>query len=177
VSWFGASCWRKSGRVCSLKARHVKRCLQNQNGFTLVEMVGTIAVAMALLAMSIGALSYYLEGRSLDSGAREVQTQIREALAMAVNSGNTYRVDFSNPDRKSYQLQMRQKDGWVSARGTETLPLGVEFISGSPSFGGDAYLDCYPRGECESGSVAIKNYFDNTRTIQVDGATANVGVH
>ena len=152
--------------------------LGGQEGFTLVEMVATIALAVALLAMSIGALSYYLQGRSLDSGAREVETQVREALALAVNSGNTYRIDFSNPDGKTYQLQVRQNGGWINARGPETLPLGVSFSPDSPpSFGGDEYLECYARGACEGGSLTLKNDLGSTRTVQVDGETANVSVH
>ncbi len=112
----------------------------------------------------------------MDSAAREVQTEIREASAMAINSGNTYRIDFSNGD-KTYQLQVRQNDTWVNVRGPETLPSSVVFSSDSPpSFGGDAYLECYARGACESGTLVLKNSLGRIKTILVDGETANVRV-
>ena len=151
--------------------------LRNQCGFTLVEMIVTIALAVTLMAMSIAALSYYTSVRSLDAAASEIQTEIREAQALAVNSGNTYRLDFSDPSARTYTLQMRQNDTWVNVEGPMTLPSAVQFSTTSPpSFGGDEYLECYARGACEDGSLVLKNNRGATKTVQVDGETANVRI-
>ena len=151
--------------------------LNDQKGFTLIEILVTISLITVLLAMSVGAMSYYLAGRSLDSGAREVATQVREAQQMAVTTGNTYRVDFSNGSHTVYQLQARQGGGWSNVHGEQRLPSGVVFSTSSPpSFGGDSYIDCYSRGACESGTLVLEGGFGKSTTISVDGETANVRI-
>jgi type II secretory pathway pseudopilin PulG len=140
-------------------------------------MVVTLSLFSILLAMGIGALSYYSAAKSLDTAAREIATQMREAQAMAVATGNTYRVDFSDNARHTYQLQRRQGDSYEAVRNPVSLPSGVEFDASSlPSFGGDSYLDFYARGSAESGQLVLKGGYGRTRVIYVDGVTANVRI-
>ncbi len=146
-----------------------------EGGFTLVEMVVTMALMAVLLSLTAGALSYYFSGRSLDVAAREITSQIREAQAMAVASGNTYRIDFSDGD--SYQMKYRQGDEWVDSGNAENLPSSVSFsVSSPPSFDGDAQLDLHARGTAEDGQLVIEGRFGMTRTVRVEAGTANVSV-
>lgn len=148
--------------------------IHEQKGLTLIEMVATIVLMGILMAMTIGALSYYFAGRSLDVAAREITTQIREAQALALASGNTHRVDFSDTGAVSFQVQRRQGDSWVTVRGPLSLPGGVS-LSG-PAFGSDQFIECYARGTCEDGEMALEGRYGRVRAIDVEGETVNIDV-
>ncbi|MHB8168620.1 MAG: prepilin-type N-terminal cleavage/methylation domain-containing protein [Thermoleophilia bacterium] len=146
-----------------------------QQGFTAIEIIITLSLLGVLMAMSVSGLSYYQAGRSMDVAQRDLITQIREAQSMAVATGNTYRIDFSDPSRLTYQLQYRSGSGWVNVRAPESLPAGVQFsLASPPSFGGDAYLEFYARGTCESGQLSLTGKYGKSNSIQVDGETANI---
>ncbi len=146
-----------------------------QEGFTLVEMIVTIALMTILLSMATGALSYYFAGRSLDVATRELTSDIREAQALAVSSGSTYRILFYTDD--SYQLQRRQSGDWVDVEDPRQLPSSVHYDqTSSPSFGGDRVLDFYARGEAEDGQLGLTGRFGMTRTIRVEAETVNIAV-
>ena len=128
-----------------------------------------------LIAMSTGALSYYLAGKSLDTAVTELTTQVREAQSLAVATGNTYRIDFSDSARTTYTLQRRSGSDWINVRGAISLPGGVSFsISSLPRFGSDGYMEFYARGTSESGQIAISGRYGGSRILTVDGETVNV---
>ena len=66
--------------------------------------------------MAAGALSYYFSVKALETSARELTSEIREAQAMAVAAGNTYRLDFSNPNMRSYKLQRQRWPGFLDRK-------------------------------------------------------------
>lgn len=150
------------------------RAIRENPGFTLVEIAVTLALLSILMAMSIGALSYYMAGRSLDGAVSELTTQIREAQQMAVATGNTYRIDLSDANRQTFTLQRRQGSDWINVREPQRLP-GVEFSASSlPQFGSDRYMEFYARGTSESGTIVVEDRFGRSRIITVDGETVNV---
>lgn len=167
---------RPAGFKCRLffPARKSTRTA-GQQGFTLIEMVITISLLMILLVMSIGALSYYFAGRSVDVASREIVAQIREAQSLAVASGNTYRIDFGTAGSSTYQLQRRQGAEWIAVRDAKSMPGGVSVSSTATSgFGGDLYLELYGKGDSESGQVVIDGRYGKTGTVSVTGETVNV---
>lgn len=153
--------------------------LVQRDGFTLVEMVVTLSLLTILMAMSIGALSYYLAGKSLDTAVTELTTQIREAQSLAVTTGNTYRIriDFNDSARTTYTLQRRSGSDWVNVRSAISLPGGVSFSTSSlPQCDSDSdrCMEFYARGTSESGQIVISGRYDGSRTLIVDGETVNV---
>lgn len=150
-----------------------RAALVQRDGFTLIEMVVTLSLLTILMAMSIGALSYYLAGKSLDTAVTELTTQIREAQSLAVTTGNTYRIDFNDSARTTYTLQRRSGSDWVNVRSAISLPGGVSF-STSLQIGDDKYMEFYARGTSESGQIVISGRYDGSRTLTVDGETVNV---
>lgn len=145
-----------------------------QSGFTLVEMVVTLALVSIVSIMAVGGYRYFSANRALDVAAREVISQIREGQAMAVATGNTHRVYFNVTD-DSFALQRRQGSDWVSAAPREELPSAVDFSSTDPpDFGGDIYIEFYARGTSESGSLVLENRNSQRKVISVDGETVNV---
>lgn len=152
--------------------------VRDARGFTMIEIMITVALMSILMVMTAGALTYYFSGKALDTSTRELTTQIREAQTLAVSTGNTYRIDFSNGDTKSYQMQYRQGGSWVNVRAAQRLPGDTEFSTSSPpSFGGDVYMDFYPRGTTESGQIVVHDRFGRSKTVSVNGETANVSVN
>ena len=149
----------------------------SESGFTIIELALTLTLMSILMAMSAGAFSYYLAGKSLDTAATELTSQIREAQSLAVATGNTYRIDFSDPGRVAYTLQRRQGSNWVNVRSPQKLS-GVEFSSSTPpSFNGDTYMEFYARGTSESGRLVItSNRYGKNKSLQVDGETVNVRI-
>jgi len=147
-----------------------KRC---NSGFTTIELLVAIAIFSALMAMSMGAFSKYWAGRAIDSAQAEVTAQMREAQSLAVATGNTYRIDFSDSSGLTYKTQRRSGGSWVDVRSAQYLPGGVTF--NSPTFGTEsAYVEFYPRGNAEGGQVELSGRYEMAGTITVDGATANV---
>lgn len=154
-----------------------KRLLRRQEGLTLVEMVATLSLLAILMGMSVGALSYYFAGRSVDVAAREVVTQIREAQSLALATGNTHRIDFSGSSGTSYVLQRRQGADWVTVKGPLGLPGGVSFNSASqPLFGNDQYIEFYARGVAEDGQMVLEGRYGKSKTVTVEGETVNVNI-
>lgn len=153
---------------------------RHEHGLTLIEMVVTIALASILMAMTAGALSYYFSAKALETSTRELTSQIREAQTLAVSTGNTYRIDFTNSDGKSYQVQYRERQGsdliWINVRGTQRLPGDIEF-SAVPSFGGNDEMEFYPRGTTETGQMVVHDRYGRSRVLSVNGETANVSVN
>src|SRR5574340_547339 len=122
--------------------------LRDDSGFTIVELAMSIVLFAILSALSISAMYYYLAGRALDTATRDTVSEIREAQEMAVATGNTYRVDFTDVNGKICKLQAKRGGNWVDIH-NDTMPLEVTMTS--HQFGTDSYLECYARGECESG--------------------------
>lgn len=148
-----------------------------QNGFTLIEMVATLALLGILLAMATGGLTFYFSAKSLEASAREITSEIREAQAMAVATGNSYRIDFSASN--GYSLLRRQGSSWIQVHGPIHLEGGVVFSASSPpAFGEDEprYMDFYAKGTSEGGQLMLDGRFGKTRLLQVVGESVNVTV-
>jgi len=155
---------------------HRDRAAQKRRsaGFTLIEMVVTLALVSILFIMAVGGYRYFSANRALDVAAREIRIQIREAQSMAVSTGNTHRVYFNVSD-DTFVMQRRQGSDWVNASPAEALPSAVNFDSSSPpNFDGDAYIECFARGTSESGTLVLQNRNSKTKTISVDGETVHV---
>ncbi|MHB9112707.1 MAG: GspH/FimT family pseudopilin [Thermoleophilia bacterium] len=170
------SCSPKESSRCSRSSiGYSKPSIGRQAGFTLIEIVVTVSLMAVLMALSIGSLSYYLAGKSLDTAVTELTTQIREAHALAVSTGNTYRIDFNDSTRTTYTLQRRSGSDWVNVRSAISLPGGVTFSTSSlPQFGSDMYMEFYARGTSENGQIMLSGRYDKSRIIIVDGETVNV---
>lgn len=152
------------------RRRSTALLFHQQCGLTLIEMIVTISLMTILLSMSYGAMTYYFAGRSLDSAVRELTTEIREAQAMAVSRGNTYRIVFNNDD--TFQVARYVGDELQNEGNALSLPSGVHF--NGVNSGGDSVLELYARGESEDATISLRGKFGMSRTIVVDGATVNV---
>jgi Tfp pilus assembly protein FimT len=142
----------------------------------MTEIIATISLMGILMAMAVGGLTNYFASKSVETAATELTAHIREAQSLAVATGNTYRIDFSDASLRSYTLQRRSGSQWVNVRAAQSLPGGVTFSASSlPSFGVEPrYLDFYARGNTESGQLTLAGRFSKSQILSIDGETANV---
>lgn len=149
---------------------------KQEEGFTLIELVATVALMSILFVMAVGGYKFFYTNRALDVAAREITAQIREAQAKAVSTGNTHRIVFNTSD-STYILQRRQGSEWANAGAPGELPSRVFFDSAAPpDFAGDADMEFYARGLSDSGTLVLRNSNSKTKTISVDGETVHVVV-
>lgn len=160
---------------CVSRRGYWHKVFRSQHGFSLVEMVATVSLMGILLAMAYGGLTYYLSVKAVDTSAREIITEIRTAQAMAVATGNNYRLAFDTANN-TYTVQRRSgtgPDSYVDLRGALSLDGGTKFAV-TPDFGGDANLVFYARGSCGVGEIILAGQHGNPITITVDGETAHI---
>lgn len=173
---FGSRVRPAGAEISATTNSGVSRSSRRQDGFTLVEMVATMALASIIMVMAVGGYRYFSANRALDVAEREVITQIRKGQAMAVSTGNTHRIYF-NVDDSTFVLQRRQGSEWVNADPVEELPTAVFFdATDPPYFGNDVYIEFYARGTSESGDLVLQNRNSQRTVISVDGETVNVTI-
>ena len=101
-------------------------------GFTLLEVIGTLAIAAILLGVGLPMLNGARLGASLSSAEEIVMGALLRARWMAINSGSTRTVDLS--DRR--RIQVRGGDGTVLFA-ADLGEYAVEVAGSSPSFAFD----------------------------------------
>lgn len=139
----------------------------SQQGFTLVEIIATVSLLGILLAMATGGLTYYFSVKSLETSGREITTEIRAAQAMAVATGNTYRLAFDTAN-ETYTLQRRSGAEYPNVKGPLSLEGGTQFATAPTK------MDFYARSSCEGGQVVLKNNYGKPITITVDSETVHI---
>jgi len=148
-----------------------------QSGFTLVEIIFAMVIMAILASIASGAMTYYLSVRSIDVAVRDLTSQIREGQELAVTTGNTYRLDFTDPQGLTYTLKFPMGGGgWANYRAAQSLPGGVSFDP-SPSLGDNdcnSCLDFSARGSSGSGQLTLRGRFNMTKTLNIQGETVNI---
>ena len=69
----------------------------NERGFTLIELMMTVAVAATLLAVGVPVLMDVTEGSKLNAAAREVERELQSARLKAVSVNRSLRVRLNCP--------------------------------------------------------------------------------
>jgi type II secretory pathway pseudopilin PulG len=87
-------------------------------GFTLVDIVATIAVLGVLLAVAVPSLIAGMEGLRLGQATREVEREIHMAKSRAVSKGRAIRIRFNCPGAREYRI--------TEIIGTVSLPAAAD---------------------------------------------------
>lgn len=134
----------------------------NQNGFTMIELVVTLAIFGIMLAIALPSFLSYLPTMRLKGAARDISSTLQSARMEAVSRNANCNVSF-NINNKSYTVSCINI--------TTTLPTDISFGWGTDvnkDIGGDSLPSdgvalnndtCYftSRGTVNSGSIYIRN--------------------
>ena len=132
--------------VFNLSRRRERRFLVGRAraplGFTLLELLGVVAILAILAAIGLPALLGLLEKYRLDAAANELAGAMRRAQADAVSQGGFYRVHLGSDPAvgrpNSYRIERNSGSGWPTPADTlSTSPWVVtNWVDVSQLYGG-----------------------------------------
>jgi len=138
---------------------------KGNKGFTLVEMMVTIAIMAILLGITIATWNRYRLNTDLKTAARTVVSDFSMAKQMAVRNAIGYRITF-NTGTNSYQLIETATGNPIQTRNMSEFGPGI--VLSNPNFGGNTTISFFARGTAEAGSVVVTNSINSTGTITVN---------
>jgi prepilin-type N-terminal cleavage/methylation domain-containing protein len=149
-------------RVLQIK---VKRCLMKlRKGFTIVELIITLAVLSIIVTIAGLNFNTYIINRNLESAARHIVSDFFLCRERAVSENTTYRINF-DVDGHSYTIQPD-----TPAAVTKRLAsFGPDIEIDSASFGNGQTVHFLTRGTVSPfGNIKLKNSRQSKATIKVN---------
>lgn len=139
----------------------VVRKLKRHEGFTVMELILTIAVAMVVLAIAIPSFFTFLPTLRLSYAARQVATDLQLARMKAISQNRKFRVNFSG---STYTLQKDNGGAFTTESGPFSLPDGITVQTVVP-----ATSEFQPRGTVNAAStVTLRNINNATKSVEVN---------
>ncbi|MBL4665257.1 MAG: GspH/FimT family protein [Nitrospinaceae bacterium] len=179
------------------RLKGLKRFLESKKGFTLIEIIITMAIIGIVSAIAIPNFSKWKEKHEIDGQAQKVYFDLMLARTTAVKSNNNVRVTF-NLVANTYKIHEDSNDNGVEDGGENlknaVLENNVQFaynvgisdtdgntVTSAVSFGGAQVVVFDSRGQASSsGSVLLLHLNDigisdgRARLISVLQATGGV---
>lgn len=103
-----------------------------QDGFTLIEMMVTVAIIAVMVGVAIPSVLAWMPAANLKDGAFDIKSAMIRARSAAVNEGVEHRV-FVNPANQTYTMDRGNlssgSTAWTTVVGPYSLPTGIQFQS------------------------------------------------
>lgn len=155
------------------------RSSRREAGFTLIEVMVTMAIASALMAVGVFGFTNWQRTSQQRGTAQELVSALRSTAVRAVSEGRTYCVDFDNATTKVYAVyRVSCSTGTLARGGARTAGPQVSLttnVTSAPCTAGHKCIYFYPRGTATPATV---NVTSSTRSkvyiITVEGLTARV---
>jgi prepilin-type N-terminal cleavage/methylation domain-containing protein len=154
-------------RPGKLKTREMK-IMRRNSGFTLMELMVTIAVVAILASLAVPNFIAWLPNYRLQSGAEEIQSALQLARITAIKENATATVAF-NTANETYQASVQKSGGPVRIFRRGRMPAGVDI--NSAVFGGGAFV------QFDSQGTAINNTDGNAQLINNLGRAKTITVY
>lgn len=151
-------------------------------GYTLIEVMVTIALLSAIMLIAISGWSSYAKASAQDGAAQEVQSVLRQAQQRAVTEGTSMCVLFSTAN-SSFELKRHAcDDGPTHLEGPWKVDdHDVHLDSAkftSPAGPDQTGVTFTPRGTAWPGEVRItRGDSTKVRVVRVEGLTGRVSSH
>ena len=139
-----------------------KPVLFNKNGFSLTELMVTIALFTILCLMAIPQFLRFAENGNLRSATRDITSDIMNMRETALARGAQCRITF-NTGANNYILTT--PDGNMTKTPSNFIP---DIVITEAHFGGGTTMRCEQRGTASMGHVKLRNARGSTATITVN---------
>lgn len=153
---------------------------RRDHGFTMIEVIVTIALATTLMSLAVAGWSRWSAGHAYDGALTEVQAVLRNAQQRAVTEGRSVCVLF-DPDANSYRvLAGACGDTGEELQGPAELDTRVRLRA--PAFetpGGSLVsgVTFTSRGTASPGSVqVVRRDGSGDHEVRVEGLTGRVAI-
>ena len=136
--------------------------MHRNSGFTLTELMVTIAVIAILASLAVPNFIGWLPNYRLQTGAEEIQSTLQLTRMTAIKENATAIVSF-NTANETYQATV---DGEIIRSGR--MPAGIDIFSAV--FGGGSFVEYDSQGYTinnTDGSAQVRNSSGRTKTITV----------
>ena len=148
--------------------------ISRREGFTLVEIVVTLAIISILAGIAIPNWSTLLPTYALNGAARQVQSELHKLKSRAVTENTNFRLVFSTT---SYSMERYSGSSYTATGETRPLPAGITLAGTS-----DTTLGFTSRGAsidstdktvklCNIKSVAKNVVLSDIGRIRIDDAS------
>lgn len=138
---------------------------QRASGFTILELMVAIGIAMVVLGIAVPSLMAWMPTLRLSSAARQVATDLQVARMKAISQNIKFRVNFvgSIPGATSYNVEKDNGLGtFITESGPFALPDGITVSALN------ATSEFQPRGTVNASStITLQNVNSETKSVQV----------
>lgn len=134
--------------------------MQNNKGFTVLELVVVLAIGVVMVAIAVGKISSGVPGHHLNGAALTLRTELNNAKTQALQDGVQYKVTVSGNSYSFWKGTLASGAAFPSATETKNLPYPDVSLSG-----GDFIFD--PRGTASSTADIVLTNEAGTRTFSV----------
>ncbi len=137
--------------------------LSQADGFTLLEILVTMAILTILGAFAVPQWGNFLSKYRLDSAARQVATELHGAKNRAMAQYRRFKLVFDS-STSTYTIQKEQNPGeedYTAISGAKSLPIGITAVfNNTPVF--------QTRGNASSGAtITLSNSENETKEVVV----------
>lgn len=133
---------------------------QAVSGFTVLELMVAIGIAMVVLAIAVPSFITWLPTLRLSSAARQVATDLQVARMKAISQNTKYRMNFVTTT--SYRIEKYDGTVFNAESGPFALPDGITTTAGALA------SEFQPRGTANTTTtVTLQNVSNATKTVQI----------
>jgi len=135
----------------STRYRERERSLRNERGFTLPEVLTTVAILGILIAIAMAIWNSVIESRRVDAAANQLASDLRLAHTKATNQLTDWRV-MVEPGERAYELRKLEEsheeeeeddelDPGVEKTIPRSLPEGTKVLSTTAGGGDSPFIE------------------------------------
>ena len=137
---------------------------KRESGFTLIELMVTIAVFAILASIAIPTFMSLMPGMRLNGAARQVMTDLMAARMKAVSENNRFRVFFI--DNHQYKILDDDNNNNAENDGEWTQTKDIQNEYHDVTFSSTANPIYYPRGTAWGTTITLTNS-SGSKTVKV----------
>lgn len=147
----------------------LKKKKNKQRGFTLAELLITIALIAGMLAIGSPAILRQLSHLRLTRATRDISVELQAARLKAIAQNIPYRVSFtlnSYPTSDTYRLQLFSGGSWQNdaTRAPRGLPDTVDITSPGSNF----QTEFKPNGTGTAVDICVQNKKNSTDRMKIN---------